>query len=86
MRKLAIAILVALSFIGGSLSPKPNGQECKAEISRLKKDQGYKAGSYKIWYRSYRGKGGKTYQKIDIVGKQDLKGAIYKKGATIEEK
>ena len=89
-KKIIIAVLIVLSFIAGSLSPRPNSleqdQECKAGISSLKKDQGYKAGDYKIWYRSYRGRGGKTYQKIDIVGKRDLKGAVYQNGATIEEK
>lgn len=89
-KKILVAVLIVLSFVGGSLLPRPNGlnqdQECKAEINRLKKDQCYKAGDYKIYFRSYRGKGGKIYQKIDIQGKHNLKGAIYKKGATIEEK
>lgn len=89
-KKIVIAMLAMLSFAGGSLLPRPNGlnrkQECKATVNRLKKDQGYKAGDYKIYFRKYRGKGGKIYQKIDIQGKHNLKGAIYKKGATIEEK
>ena len=89
-RKIIVAILVMLSFVGGSLLPRPNGlnqgQECKAGTNRLKKGQAYKAGDYTIWYRSYRGKGGKIYQKIDIQGKYNLKGGIYKKGTTIEEK
>ena len=89
MKKLSIAILIALSFISGSLLPKPNGlnqdQECKAGISKLKKNQGYKAGHYTVYYRTYKGRGGKIYQKIDIQGKYNLKGGIYKKGATIEE-
>ena len=88
-KKIIIAMLVVLSFAGGSLLPRPNGlnqDQCEAETNRLKKDQGYKAGVYKIYFRSYRGKGGKIYQKIDIQGKHNLKGAIYKKGATIEEK
>lgn len=89
-KKIIVAILVVLSFVVGSLSPRPSGlgqgQECKAGTSRLKKDQGYKAGDYTIWFRSYRGKGGKIYQKIDIQSKHNIKGGIYKKGATIEEK
>lgn len=89
-RKIIVAILVMLSFVGGSLLPRPNvlnqGQECKATVNSLKKDQGYKAGDYTIYYRTYKGRGGKTYQKIDIQGKRNLKGGIYKKGATIEEK
>lgn len=89
-KKIIVAMLVMLSFVGGGLLPRPNGlsqdQECKADINCLKKDQGYKAGDYKIYFRSYRGKGGKIYQKIDIQGKHNLKGVIYKKGATIEEK
>ena len=89
-KKIIVAMLVVLSFVGGSLLPRPNGlnqgQECKAGINHLKKDQGYKAGDYEIYFRSYRGKGGKIYQKIDIQGKHNLKGAIYKKGATIENK
>ena len=89
-KKIIVAVLVVLSFVGGSLLPRPNGlnqdQECKATVNSLKKDQGYKAGDYKIYFRSYRGKGGKIYQKIDIQGKHNLIGAIYKKGATIEEK
>ena len=89
-RKIIVAILVMLSFVGGSLLPRPNGlkqdQECKAETNRLRKGQAYKAGDYTIFWRSYRGKGGKIYQKIDIQGKHNLKGAIYKKGATIEKK
>ena len=89
-RKIIIAVLVMLSFVGGSLLPRPNGlnqgQESKAGTNRLRKDQGCRAGDYKIYFRSYRGKGGKIYQKIDIQGKHNLKGAIYKKGATIEEK
>ena len=89
-KKIMVAILVILSFVGGSLSPRPSGlsqdQECKAGTSRLKKDQGYKAGDYTIYYRTYKGWGGKIYQKIDIQGKHNLIGGIYKKGATIEEK
>lgn len=89
-KKIIIAVLIALSFVGGSLLPRPNGlnqdQECKAGTSRLKKDQGYKAGPYIVYYRTYKGRGGKIYQKIDIQGKRNLIGGIYKKGATIEEK
>jgi hypothetical protein len=88
-KKIIVAMLTMLSFVGGSLLPRSNGlnqDQCEAEINRLKKDQGYKAGDYKIYFRSYRGKGDKIYQKIDIQGKHNLKGAIYKKGATIEEK
>jgi hypothetical protein len=89
-KKIIVAVLIVLSFVGGSLSPRPSGlgqgQECKAGTSRLKKDQGYKAGDYTIYYRIYKGRGGKIYHKIDINGKRDLKGGIYKKGATIEEK
>ena len=89
-KKIIVAMLVVLSFVGGSLLPRPNGlnqdQECKAGTSRLKKDQGYKAGDYTIYYRTYKGRGGKMYQKIDIQSKHNLIGAIYKKGATIEEK
>ena len=89
-KKIIVVALIVLSFVGGSLLPRPNGlnqdQGCKATVNNLKKDQVYKAGDYKICFRSYRGKGGKLYQKIDIQGKHNLKGAIYKKGATIEEK
>lgn len=87
-KKILVVILVMLSFVAGGLLPRPNGlgQECKAGTSRLKKDQGYKAGDFTIYYRTYKGRGGKTYQKIDIQGKHNLKGGIYKKGATIEEK
>ena len=88
-KKIITVALIVLSFVGGSLLPRPNGlnqYQCEAGTSRLKKDQGYKAGNYTIYYRTYKGRGGKTYQKIDIQGKHSLKGAIYKKGATIEEK
>lgn len=89
-KKILVAVLVVLSFVGGGLLPRPSGlnqgQECKAGISRLEKDQGYKAGPYTIHYRTYKGRGGKIYQKIDIQGKHNLIGGIYKKGATIEEK
>ena len=89
-KKIIVAVLILLSFVGGSLSPRPSGlgqgQECKAGTSRLKKDQGYKAGPYTVFYRTYKGRGGNIYHKIDINGKHNLKGGIYKKGATIEEK
>lgn len=87
-KKISIVAFVMLAFVAGSLLPRPNGidQESKAAVNKIKKDQAYKAGPYKIWYRVYRGKGGKIYQKIDVVGKHNLKGAVYKKGATIEEK
>lgn len=89
-KKIIMAVLIVLSFIGGSLLPRPSGlnqgQECKAGTSRLKKDQGYKAGPYIVYYRTYKGRGGKIYHKIDINGKHNLVGGIYKKGATIEEK
>lgn len=89
-KKIIVAVLVVLSFVAGDILPLTNGlnqgQECKATVNSLKKDQGYKAGDYTIYYRTYKGRGGKTYQKIDIQGKHNLKGGIYKKGATIEEK
>lgn len=85
MKKFYIAVLVALAFVSGSLLPKPNGQECKAETNTLKKNQAYKAGDYVIYYRTYKGKGGKVFEKIDIKGKHVLIGGVYKKGATIEE-
>lgn len=89
-KKIIVAVLVVLAFVAGVLLPRPNGlnqgQGCKAGTSRLKKDQGYKAGTYTVYYRTYKGKGGKTYQKIDIQSKHNLKGGIYEKGATIEEK
>ena len=89
-KKIIVAVLIVLSFFAGVALPRPNGlkqgQECKAGTSRLKKDQGYKAGDYTIYYRTYKGRGGKIYQKIDIQGKHNLIGGIYKKGATIEEK
>ena len=89
-KKIIVAVLIVLSFVGGVLLPRPSGlnqgQECKAGTSRLKKDQGYKAGPYTVYYRTYKGRGGKIYHKIDINGKHNLKGGIYKKGATIEEK
>lgn len=89
-KKIIVVVLIILSFVGGSLLPRPSGlnqdQECKAGVNRLRKNQGYKAGDYTVYFRSYLGKGGKIYQKIDIQGKHNLKGAIYKKGATIEEK
>lgn len=76
-KKILVAVLVVLSFVGGSLLPRPNG---------LNQGQEYKAGPYTIYYRTYKGRGGKTFQKIDIQGKHSLIGDIYKKGATIEEK
>ena len=89
-KKIVSVVLFMSAFIAGGLLPRPNGlnqgQECKAGTSRLKKDQGYKAGDYTIYYRTYKGRGGKIYQKIDIQGKHNLIGGIYKKGATIEEK
>lgn len=89
-KKIIVAVLIVLSFVGGSLLPRPNSlnqdQECKAETNTLKKDQGYKAGPYTVVYRTYRGRGNKIYHKIDIKGKHNLIGGIYKKGATIEEK
>lgn len=87
-KKIVTVVLVVLAFIAGGLLPKPN-QEIKAEtnkIQKLKKGQTYKAGDYMIWFRSYRGKGGKIYQKIDIQGKHNLIGSVYKKGATIDER
>ena len=77
MKKMSVAVIAVLAFVAGYLAPKQN--------SNLVKDQGYKAGDYTIFWRSYRGKGGKAYQKIDIQGKYNLKGGIYKKGATIDE-
>lgn len=85
-KKIAVVVLTVLAFVAGGLLPRSNDQDCKAETNRLKKDQAYKAGDYTIYWRSYRGKGGKTYQKIDIQGKYKLIGATYKKGATIDEK
>lgn len=89
-KKIIIVLLIVLAFVGGYLLPRPSGinqgQESKAGTSRLKKDQGYKAGDYTIYYRTYKGRGDKTYQKIDIQGKHNLIVGIYKKGATIEEK
>ena len=89
-KKIVSVVLVMSAFIAGGLLPRPNGlkqdQECKAETNKLKKGRAYKAGDYTIFWRSYRGKGGKIYQKIDIQGKHNLKGAIYKKGATIEKR
>ena len=89
-KKILVVLLVILAFVAGGLLPRPSGldqgQECKAETNTLKKDQGYKAGPYTVYYRTYKGRGGKIYQKIDIQGKHNLKGATYKKGATIEEK
>ena len=89
-KKIIVSVLIVLSFIGGSLLPRSNGlnqgQECKAGTSRLKMDQGYKAGDYTVYYRTYKGRGGKKYQKIDIQGEYNLIGGVYKKGATIEEK
>lgn len=86
--KIIVVVLVMLSFVAGGVLPRPNGlnQECKAGTNKIIKDQGYKAGDYTIYYRTYKGRGGKIYQKIDIQGKHNLKGGIYKKGATIEEK
>lgn len=87
-KKISVVGLVMLAFVAGSLLSRPNGlnQESQAAVNQIKKDQTYTAGHYKIWYRVYRGKGGKTYQKIDVVGKHNLKGAIYRNGATIEER
>ncbi len=77
MKKLSIAVIIFLAFCSGYLLPKQN---------MLEKDKAYKAGDYIIYYRTYKGRGGKMYQKIDIQGKHDLIGGIYKKGATIDEK
>ena len=89
-KKIVSVVLVMSAFIAGGLLPRPNGlkqdQECKAGTSRLKKNQGYKSGPYTVYYRTYKGRGGKIYYKIDINGKHNLIGGIYKKGATIEEK
>lgn len=87
-KKVVTFVLVMLAFVAGYMIPKQN-QQCKAEtnkIYKLKKGQEYRAGDYRIWFRSYRGKGGKIYQKIDIQGKHNLIGGIYKKGATIDER
>ena len=89
-KKIIVAVLVMLAFVAGGMLPRPSGlgqgQECKAGTSRLKNGQGYKAGPYTVVYRTYRGRGGKIYHKIDINGKRDLIGSVYQKGATIEEK
>lgn len=87
-KKISVVGLVMLAFVAGSLLPRPDGldQESQAAFNKIKKDQVYRAGPYKVWYRVYHGKGGKIYQKIDVVGKHNLKGAIYKNGATIEER
>lgn len=88
-KKISVVGLVMLAFVAGIILPRPSGlqdQKSQAAANILKKDQKYKAGPYMIWYRVYRGKGGTTYKKIDIVGKHNLKGAIYKNGATIEER
>lgn len=76
-KKIIVSVLIVLSFIGGSLLPRSNG---------LNQGQGYKAGDYTVYYRTYKGRGGKKYQKIDIQGEHNLIGGVYKKGATIEEK
>lgn len=70
-----VAVLIVLAFIAGYMLPRSND---------LKQDQEYRAGNYKIWFREYRGKGNRMYQKIDIQSKHDLVGNVYKKGATIE--
>lgn len=85
IKKITVVVLIALAFVAGYMSPKQNST-CKAETNRLVKGKAYKAGDYTIFWRSYRGKGGKIYQKIDIQGKYNLIGATYKKGATIDEK
>lgn len=77
MKKLSIAVLIVFAFVAGYLLPRQ---------SVLEKDKAYKAGDYVIHYRTYKGKRGKEYQKIDIQGKNNLIGGVYKKGATIEEK
>ena len=77
MKKLSAVVLIFLAFIAGYLIPRSND---------LAKDQGYKAGPYTVYYRTYKGHSGKIYHKIDINGKHNLIGGIYKKGATIEEK
>lgn len=77
MKKLFVAVIVALAFVAGYMLPRQKV---------LEKGQTYKAGNYKIFYRTYKGKGGKTFQKIDIQGKHNLVGGVYQKGATIEEK
>ena len=90
MKKMSIAVIAVLAFVVGYMLPRQNGlnqdQECKVEMNRLKKDQGYKAGPYTVYYLTYKGRGGKIYHKIDINGKHNLIGGIYKEGATIEEK
>lgn len=85
IKKITVVSLIALAFVAGYMLPKPDGK-CKAETNSLVKGQAYKAGDYTIFWRSYRGRGGKIFQKIDIQGKYNLIGATYKKGATIEEK
>ena len=89
IKKITVTVFVVLSFIAGGLLPRPSGlgqdKKCEARTNVLKKDQGYKAGDYTIYYRTYKGRGSKIYQKIDIQGKHNLKGATYKKGATIEK-
>ena len=69
--------MIILAFVAGYLLPKPN---------TLEKDKAYKAGDYTIYYRTYKGKGGKTYKKIDMQGRYNLIGGVYQKGATIDEK
>lgn len=76
MKKLLVAVVIVLAFVAGYLLPRQG---------MLEKGQAYKAGDYTIVYRTYTGRGGKVYQKIDIQGKSNLIGGVYKKGATIEE-
>ena len=77
MKKLLSVVLIVLAFVAGYLLPRSNN---------LVKGQQYKAGPYTVVYRTYQGRGGKICHKIDINGKHNLIGGIYKKGATIEEK
>lgn len=75
MKEMFVAVLVVLAFVAGYLAPKQN---------ILEKNKAYHAGNCTIYYRTYKGKGGKTFQKIDIQGKHNLMGNAYQNGATIE--